>query len=512
MISLFALTPILVLLIILLVLKMPARKASAFSVISTIIIAYLFFGVKSFGLAVSIGKGMALSLFVILIIWAAIFLYNLVLKVGALNVISRNINLLVKKPLAKLLLLSWVFASFLQGIAGFGVPVVIVVPILIGIGFEPFLSAAAVLIGHSWSISFGSMGSSIYAMDMVTNTPINEIVNWMVMFGYLAMLMTGFAVCYLYDRKTFLRNGIIYVLPLSLIMYVVLFIVVRLEMFSLIGITTGLIGILSFYFLHKSKNLDVQKEYYKDKLTIWEAAFPYLLIIVFSICLNIINPKLTFSLTFPGYVTTMGVKVAPEVNYAKISLFKHPATIILFSSIISYIIYTKKLGLNILTLKEIVNSTIEKCVPITLTLVFLIIIAVLMTDSGMINVLAEVVVNIAKNTYPLLSPFVGLLGAFITGSNTNSNVIFGRFQETVAKQLGINAAIICAIQSIGASIGGAIGPTTTALAATAASVSGKESSIYKKTLLLIIGSTFVLGLTSIIITLLWGKVIKGGIM
>lgn len=139
-------------------------------------------------------------------------------------------------------------------------------------------------------------------------------------------------------------------------------------------------------------------------------------------------------------------------------------------------------------------------------LVFLIIIAVLMTDSGMINILAEVVVSITENFYPLLSPFVGLLGAFITGSNTNSNVIFGKFQETVANQLGINAAIICAAQSIGASIGGAIGPTTTALAATAASISGKESLIYRKTLLLIIGSTFVLGLLSIIIILLWSKV------
>lgn len=411
-----------------------------------------------------------------------------------------------RKPFAKLLLLSWVFASFLQGIAGFGVPVVIVVPILIGIGFEPFLSAASVLIGHSWSISFGSMGSSIYAMDMVTNTPINEIVNWMVMFGYFAMLMTGFAVCYLYDRKTFLKRGITYVLPLSLVMCIVLFIVVRLEMFSLIGITTGLIGILSFYFLYKPKNIDAKKEYYKDKLNIGEAAFPYLLIIVFSICLNIINPKLAVSLDFPGYVTTMGVEVAPELNYAKISLLKHPASIILFSSIISYIIYTRKMSLNILTLKEIVNSTIDKCVPITLTLVFLIIIAVLMTDSGMINILAEVVVSITENFYPLLSPFVGLLGAFITGSNTNSNVIFGKFQETVANQLGINAAIICAAQSIGASIGGAIGPTTTALAATAASISGKESLIYRKTLLLIIGSTFVLGLLSIIIILLWSKV------
>lgn len=102
MISLFALTPILALLIILLVLKMPARKASAFSLISTVIIAYSFFGVKSYGLAVSIGKGIALSLFVISIIWAAIFLYNLVLKVGALSVINRNINLLVRKPFCEL--------------------------------------------------------------------------------------------------------------------------------------------------------------------------------------------------------------------------------------------------------------------------------------------------------------------------------------------------------------------------------------------------------------------------
>ena len=55
--------------------------------------------------------------------------------------------------------------------------------------------------------------------------------------------------------------------------------------------------------------------------------------------------------------------------------------------------------------------------------------AVIMMDSGMINTIAEALVSLTGDLYPLAAPVIGLLGAFITGSNTNSNVIFGYLQE-----------------------------------------------------------------------------------
>src|SRR5690554_5756780 len=135
--TLLSLLPLIALLFCLLVLKYPASRAAAISVFIAIISALLFFGVDSFGLSIAISKGLSLAVYVLLIIWAAIFLYNTVYEFGAIDVINKNIVIFIKDPFVQFLLLSWLFSSVLQGIAGFGVPVIIVVPILISLGFDP---------------------------------------------------------------------------------------------------------------------------------------------------------------------------------------------------------------------------------------------------------------------------------------------------------------------------------------------------------------------------------------
>ena len=125
--------------------------------------------------------------------------------------------------------------------------------------------------------------------------------------------------------------------------------------------------------------------------------------------------------------------------------------------------------------------------------------AVIMMDSGMIGEIADFLVSVTKELYPLAAPFIGLLGAFVTGSNTNSNVIFGSLQETAANSLGMSVAVMCAVQSIGASVGCAIGPTTVSLGSTAAQIQGEESRIYKKTLIPILATTMILGVINLIL-------------
>ncbi|MFQ7102884.1 MAG: L-lactate permease, partial [Anaerovoracaceae bacterium] len=205
-----SLLPIICLLTCLLVLNMTAIKASAWSFLSAAAIYFFYFKSGS-DIMISMAKGFGLAIFVVLIIWGAMLLYNVVNETGALKVINRNIEMAIEDRLIQFLLLSWVFASFLQGIAGFGVPVIVVTPILVALGFAPEISAAAVLVGHCWSISFGSMGSSIYAINMVTETDLEEIVLNMSLFGTVAMVCTGIAVCFIFGRKGSFLKGLVYV-------------------------------------------------------------------------------------------------------------------------------------------------------------------------------------------------------------------------------------------------------------------------------------------------------------
>ena len=498
---LMSFAPVLCLLICLLVLKMSAKRAGAWSFLLAGVI-YITYFQSGKGVAVSVAKGFGLALFVVLIIWGAMLLYNLVKETGALDVINRNIQLAIEDRMLQFLFLSWGFSSFLQGIAGFGVPVIVVTPILIGMGFSPAASAAAVLIGHSWSISFGSMGSSIYAINMVTNTGIEKIVIYMVMFGIFAMLCTGISVCFLFEEKRHMLKGVLYVLITSVFMGLTLYGMAKMEMFSIIGLSTGAVGLLTLFVINQvSKLTSGQKAQkrnalYKNNLSLGHAVLPYLLIATLSIFFFFLKPEWAFNLSYPGYETIKGVTVAAETDYVTFNLLKFPFSVIVISAIISGIVFWKMGALNRRTMKRVMDLTVKKCVSTSVTIVFLLATAVIMMDSKMIENLAYAAVSLSRDFYPVLAPFIGLLGAFITGSNTNSNIIFGNFQELAAGALGLNAAVMCAAQSVGASIGGAIGPTTVSLGAAAAHIQGEESSIYRKTLCPILMTALVLGLAN----------------
>jgi lactate permease len=146
-------------------------------------------------------------------------------------------------------------------------------------------------------------------------------------------------------------------------------------------------------------------------------------------------------------------------------------------------VYYKKKTFNTSVAKVIAIKTVKKCMPITAMMLLLLSMAVMMIDSGMIERIAVSLASITGDKYPLIAPFIGLVGSFITGSNTNSNIIFGSLQEIAAGAIAMSPVIICAAQSIGASVGTALGPTNVSLAASAANIKNNESKLYMKIIL-----------------------------
>jgi lactate permease len=129
--------PIIALLLCLIVFKFSVTKSGAIALGIALVISVGFFGITGFGLFTASGKALWLALFVSLIVWFALFLYHLVSDFGAIEVINRSIAAFVKDKFVAFVLLAWLFTGLLQGIAGFGIPAVIVTPILIALGFDP---------------------------------------------------------------------------------------------------------------------------------------------------------------------------------------------------------------------------------------------------------------------------------------------------------------------------------------------------------------------------------------
>ncbi len=106
--------------------------------------------------------------------------------------------------------------------------------------------------------------------------------------------------------------------------------------------------------------------------------------------------------------------------------------------------------------------------------------AVIMENAGMTETLAKGLAESLGEIYPFVAPWIGALGAFMTGSNTNSNVVFGGLQLQTALLLGYPAAIILAAQTAGASLASVMAPTKVVVGASTAGMAGREGDVMRK--------------------------------
>lgn len=141
--SLIALLPIAVVLGSMMNWRWSGAKAGTAGWAVAIVLALTLFGASAELLLYAHLRSLLLSLYVLYIIWMALLLYHVVKEAGAIEDISAGVARLTGDKLIQLLILAWIFASFLQGITGFGVPVAVVTPLLVGLGFDPLLSVVA---------------------------------------------------------------------------------------------------------------------------------------------------------------------------------------------------------------------------------------------------------------------------------------------------------------------------------------------------------------------------------
>jgi len=107
--------------------------------------------------------------------------------------------------------------------------------------------------------------------------------------------------------------------------------------------------------------------------------------------------------------------------------------------------------------------------------------AYVMNASGMTNCLGMVFTK-TGHFFPFLSPFLGWLGVFLTGSDTSSNVLFGGLQKATAEQLGINPILTAAANTSGGVMGKMISPQSLAVATAACGMVGEEGTLFRFTL------------------------------
>jgi lactate permease len=108
--------------------------------------------------------------------------------------------------------------------------------------------------------------------------------------------------------------------------------------------------------------------------------------------------------------------------------------------------------------------------------------ATMMSLSGMTYSLAVGLSQVLEPIFPFLAPYIGLLGAFMTGSNTNSNVVFAALQQQTATLLNLPVALVLAAQTTGGSLGSMLAPAKIIVGCSTAGLSGEEGQVLRRTI------------------------------
>ena len=562
-----AVFPILFLFLMMSVFHMKTERAAFLGIICAIISALVIGKSTPQIVTMDLGKGAFSALNILIVIWPAVFLYEMMEFAGVFQSIKQMLQKKTQDELVMLLLICWLFSSFLQGITGFGVPVAVCAPILIALGVQPLWSVIITLLGHAWANTYGTFALAWDAL--ITQSETQKIFETKLIAGLLLLgvnLAGAILISWLYGKGKALRHILPFLLIISLIQgggqlivsftnsTIAAFIPttlalvvgwlllgagfytkpwkmdsklmvrqeneemekesnktviterlvkvrenssnkivtterlakeVRKNNFNKTDITNSLKNEKETILQQKKYALNQSNEKVEKAITNGQAIFPFIILAAISVIILLIKPihdvmnQTVFALSFPQIETGRGFLVEATDSYGAIHIFTHAGFVLLLTVIITLLLYLKKGYLDKQKMKSVITATLKKIIPTSLGILFLIVMSQVLKGSGIMQLIAQGVTQVTDKYYSFAVPFLGLLGAFVTSSNTSSNILLGSFQKTAADMISVNEAAILAAQTAGGAIGTVVGPSTILLGTTTAGCEGKEGEVLR---------------------------------
>lgn len=542
----FAALPIIFAGILLVGLRVSAKKAMPLVYVATIAVAFMIWEVSFERVLASTIEGMLITVSVLWIIFGAILLLNTLKHSGAIIVIRQGFNNISPDRRIQVIIVAWLFGSFIEGASGFGTPAAIAAPLLVAIGFP---AMAAVMVGmmiQSTPVSFGAVGTPILigvnkgldsagigatlsnlgsSWDSYLQIITSEVAITHAITGTLIPLLMCVMLTRFFGEKKSWTEGLA-ILPFAIfaglaftLPYALTGVFLGAEFPSLIGALVGLpIVVLAAKkgFLVPKKAWDfAPREKWpvswvskfemkfdamtsKEAMSLTKAWIPYVLVALILVLTRVSADVKAFvmSLAF-SYKNILG----EGLNFTMNPLYL-PGGILVFVVIITYFLHKMEFK----ELKAAVGESSKVMIGAGFVLVFTIPLVRVLINSGvnesgfdsMPIAMANFVAHSVGDIYPLFAPVVGALGAFIAGSNTVSNMMLSQFQFGVADALGISTAFMVALQAVGAAAGNMIAIHNVVAASATVGLLDQEGETLRKTIIPTIYYCLVVGIVGLI--------------
>lgn len=498
----FAIVPVLILILLMGFLKMSGDKSAFITLIATIIIALTAYHFPVIDTGYSVVYGILKAIFpILIIIIMAIFSYNVLVHTGKMEIIKEQFISISSDKSIQVLLLTWGFGGLLEGMAGFGTAVAIPAALLISLGFNPVFAALVSLISNSVATGFGAVGTPVKVLaEQAGVTDIQTLSSQVIIQLSPLMLLIPFVLMFLTEPKAKAIPKHIFVsLLVGGISLIVQFLAARhmgAETPAILGSIASIITII-IYARIAERNVKPEdkpkfpKHSFSDGLKAWSVYGLILILVILTSPLlpfkEILSPLLKSTFSFNIFNGTTGASTPHAV---KIFWLVDTGVLLFLGSIFGGLIQGAKLG----DLFKVLWRVIKLQKKTIVTVCSLIALSSLMDFSGMIGVLGVALAYATGSFYPLFAPTIGCLGTFLTGSDTSSNILFGKLQTSVAHQIGANGSWLAAANTAGATGGKIISPQSIAVATSAIGQQGQEGNILKRAVPFALGYIVVAGL------------------
>lgn len=517
---LIALLPIVVLLYLMAVRQWGANKAAPLGLLIAFVNAVIFYRANVTLLSFEILKGFWSAFAVLLVVWPAILLYEVVSEAKAFTVFRNGLKRVTPNELIQVIAIGWVFTSFLQGITGFGVPVAVGAPLLLGLGVKPLYAVIIPLIGHAWANTFGTLAVAWDALVLQTgleSTPevLLQTALWAAIFIWIFNLLTGLAIAWLYGKKEGVKQGLPAILIISLIQGGGQLLLTQVNQ-TLAAFIPASLALGVIFLISKTKRYaktwqldaspimnrettDQAEELVPEDMSVHQAFTPYYVLTFITLFVLLIQPIRRFlgqfriGFSFPETATSYGYVNPAVASFSPIALLTHAGLFLILSSIIGWVFYRRHAWVSEQSYKLIWRRSWQKTIPSSIAVVGFIVMSRIMGGTGQTLVLAEGIASTMGTSYVMFAPMVGLLGSFMTSSNMASNILFGEFQLTTANILSVEVAPILGAQTAGGAIGNTLSPGNIILGTTTTGILGQEGQILKKILPIAIGAAIIVG-------------------
>lgn len=550
MLALIAFLPILVIAFLMISRDWPSTRAMPIGFVLALIIASVFWNMPATWILSATIAGAINALDILIIVFGALLILGTMRKSGGVDGISNSMKYVSTDRRVQVILIGFLMGAFFEGAAGFGTPAAVAAPLLVGMGFPPLIAAMVALIGNSTPVSFGAVGTPILGgfshleglmeasgythglYEFLTNIGGYVGVMNLVIGSFIPLAMVC-SMTLIVDKsikkglavwKLAIFGGFIFTIPQVIIANLVGPEIPSL-LGSLIAIPIFIAAVRRGLFVPKENWDFPSREKWEDD---WEGEIkagsvdnsdsgsgstvatdvmspakawaPYVIIGVLLLLsrldwLPFKNLLSSFDITWSNILgTTISRGVEPFYNPG-VFPFVFVALLIPFMH-----------GLTGAETKEVWKDTLGSIKATAIALFFALGLTYIMMNSGgadgsdsMLIVIAKTVAGAVGQGWYILAPVAGVLGAFISGSATVSNIMFGPLQFDAALQAGIPVIPILGLQAIGAAAGNMICVHNVVAVLTTVGLVGKEGKVMKNNIFISLGYAVLAGIFTMIV-------------